>query len=169
MIKTFEKGKKVKDKRQEYIHYGHKEFDKKLFKPIKEFEMFIKPKGGLWASRADSKNGWKEWCKENDFCLDKYSDDNYFKFYLKEGTKVLLITNSSQLIKLPHINVKEKYGFNYDLFDVIDFEKLAEEYDAMEVLISQDCMLYWDLYGWDCDSLLVFNKDCIESISEEKL
>lgn len=51
---------------------------------------------------------------------------------------------------------------NYNL----DFEKLKEDYDAIEVLISKDSRLYWSLYSWDCDSLLVLNKDIIELENE---
>lgn len=55
-------------------------------------------------------------------------------------------------------------------FVVLDFEKLAKEYDGIEVLMSEEDKLdleigkglYWELYGWDCDSLLVFNKDIVE-------
>ena len=49
-------------------------------------------------------------------------------------------------------------------------EELAKEYDGIEVLMSEEDNLdlaigeglYWELYGWDCDSLLVFNKDIVE-------
>lgn len=169
MIKTIEKGLKVETKRQEYIHYGHKEFINELFEPIRERALFVKPYGGLWASRSDSTDSWKKWCESNEFHLSKYFDDNYFKFYLKQGTKLLVIDNHKQLNDLPHIDVKSEFGFELSAFQILDFQKIAEEYDAMEVLISKDHQLYWDLYGWDCDSLLVFNKDCIESISKEKL
>ena len=169
MIKTIEKVLKVETKRQEYIHYGHKEFINELFEPIRERALFVKPYGGLWASRSDSTDSWKKWCESNEFHLSKYSDDNYFKFYLKQGTRLLIIDHHEQLNDLPHIEIKKKYGIEMKELCFIDFQKLAKEYDAMEVLISKDYQLYWDLYGWDCDSLLVFNKDCIESISKEKL
>lgn len=55
-------------------------------------------------------------------------------------------------------------------FVMLDFEELAKEYDGIEVLMSEEDNLdlaigeglYWELYGWDCDSLLVFNKDIVE-------
>lgn len=169
MIKTIKKGLKVETKRQEYIHYGHKKFIDELFEPIRERALFVKPYGGLWASRSDSTDSWKKWCENNEFHLSKYSDDNYFKFYLKQGTRILVIDDHKKLKDLPHIKIKERFGFEFDELHFLDFQKLAKEYDAMEVLISKDHRLYWDLYGWDCDSLLVFNKDCIESISKEKI
>jgi len=46
----------------------------------------------------------------------------------------------------------------------LDFNKLKEEYDAIEVFISSDSRLYRALYGWDCDSILIMNKDVIEYV-----
>jgi len=46
----------------------------------------------------------------------------------------------------------------------LDFEKIKESYDAIELLISKDQRLYYKLYGWDCDCILVLNKDAIEEV-----
>ena len=51
----------------------------------------------------------------------------------------------------------------------LDFELLTYEYDAIELHLSEDnsrgdfmeC-LYWVLYGWDCDSILIMNPDVVE-------
>ena len=46
-----------------------------------------------------------------------------------------------------------------------DFEKmLADGWDAIEFRLSEDSELYWALYGWDCDSILVMNPDVVEEI-----
>lgn len=139
-----------------YIHYGHKAFNEKLFMEIKNYG-FAKPKGGLWASAINAKFGWKDWCKDEHF--RDCTKDNSFKFKLKDGTRVLKIDNAEMLKTLPVIELP--YNFSWI---TLDFEKLKEEYDVIEVLISEDHQLYWDLYGWDCDSLLVMNKDVIEVI-----
>jgi hypothetical protein len=51
---------------------------------------------------------------------------------------------------------------------ILDFEKLlADGIDAIQVNISDDTAtnlndsLYHALYGWDCDSILVMNKEVI--------
>ena len=80
---------------------------------------------------------------------------------MKEGSKVLTIDNAKMLSGLPQQESIYKF-----LSVFLDFEKIKEEYDAIEVLISSDHQLYYDLYGWDCDSLLVLNKECIEEIYE---
>ncbi|MFR3519297.1 MAG: hypothetical protein ACLTT4_12785 [Coprobacillus cateniformis] len=47
---------------------------------------------------------------------------------------------------------------------MLDFEELKRQYDAIEVNISNDYGLYWKLYGWDCDSILVMNSDVVVEI-----
>ena len=48
----------------------------------------------------------------------------------------------------------------------LDFEKLSKEYDAIEVNISECRDLYYSLYGWDCDSIVIMNPDIIEEIKQ---
>ena len=145
-----------------YIHYGDNEFDKNKFAEIKNKQFWVKPKGGLWASRLNGINSWKRWCIAEEFCLEKL--EKYFKFKLKENTRFLQIESSNQLKYLPRVKspIPQLEGTGIYL----DFEKIKEDFDAIEVLISKDNQLYWDLYGWDCDSLLVLNKDVIEIIKE---
>ena len=140
-----------------YIHYGHKSFDNKLFDEIKNERAWVKPIGGLWASNINAKYGWRDWCEEQRF--RECSIDNSFKFKLKEDSRILKIDNSDILKKLPIVNAPFRTSWIN-----LDFEKIKEEYDTIEVLISEDERLYWDLYGWDCDSLLVLNKEVIEQI-----
>ena len=139
-----------------YIHYGHKEFDISKFKQVENQLGMPKPTGGLWASSVDAEYGWKEWHSDNDIGA-KF--DEYFEFSLKEDAKVLTITNISQLENLPQI----KNPLSFSLWVYLDFEKLAEKYDAIEVVISKDNRLYQQLYTWDCDSILIINPDVIET------
>ena len=48
---------------QIYIHYGATEFDPEKGFPIENNKGWIKPKGGLWASRINATRGWKDWCE----------------------------------------------------------------------------------------------------------
>ena len=132
-----------------YIHYGSSEFDINRFEKIKNAKLYFKPSGGLWGSRVDITTGWKEWCRSTKY---KCNLKKHFIFSLKEDAKVLTINNNEQLKNLP----KRK-----DILDGLDFEVLSKEYDAIEVFISEDRDLYFSLYGWDCDSIIVMNLDKI--------
>jgi hypothetical protein len=142
-----------------YIHYGHDKFDKNLFKEIKNREIFVKPSGGLWASSNYYEISWKKWCINEGFKTDSLK--LFFEFKLSENSKILIIDNADKLYKLPKIKMTNSPILgSYNVY--LDFEKLKKDYDAIEVFISKDFdRLYWDLYGWDCDSILIMNKDII--------
>lgn len=140
----------------EYIHYGHKKFDIDKFVKITNREEFTKPNGGLWASRVDAEYGWKDWCLSNEYGTEDLKES--FTFSLKEDAKILTITNCDQLDKLPR---NEKCTIMCRSWACLDFERLSKEYDAIEVLISEDGQLYYKIYGWDCDSILIMNPEII--------
>ena len=142
-----------------YIHYGHNNFDMTKFDKIANIPAFTKPFGGLWGSRVNAEYGWKTYCEDLGW-NDKL--EKYFIFSLKDEAKVLIIDNCRLLFNLPKQEGKRLIG----LYTVLNFEELAKEYDAVEVLISEDGLLYTELNGWDCDSILVFNPDVI--IEEKK-
>lgn len=151
---------------KKYIHYGHSEFNRDLFCEIKNREQFVKPSGGLWASPADAELGWKDWCTSEDFHTNRLLDS--FTFELSENSKILHIRSIRDLKSLPR---QENLPFEPP-WVCLDFEKLlADGWDAIELHLSEEdrsCCpdwhdgLYYQLYGWDCDSILIMNPDVIE-------
>jgi len=140
-----------------FIHYGHKNFIDNLWAEIKNVN-FVKPHGGLWASRIDAKYGWKEWCNDSQF--RKCNIKNSFCFKLKKDARLLTINSIEELKQYP----KDKKCLDISPYYSLDFEELKKSYDAIEVNISNDKRLYWDLYGWDCDSILILNKKILQII-----
>ena len=140
-----------------YIHYGHRKFDKSVFNKIKNVDCSTKPKGGLWASDVNAERGWKEWCDAEEF--RDCNKENSFSFVLADNAKVLYIDSVDDLKVLPKVD--DKFGMNFSSWYLLDFEKLAETYDAVEVSISNDFDLYYQLYGWDCDSIVIMNPNVI--------
>lgn len=143
-----------------YIHYGHKCFDRSLFRPVKNtMDIFKKPKGGFWASAIDAEFGWKDWCDDQNF--RKCDEENSFRFKLKDGAKVLHINKED--MELPCITREDPTS--HHLFIFPDWEQMVKDgWDAVEVHISECRALYEHLYGWDCDSILVLNPDVVEAI-----
>ncbi len=74
-----------------------------------------------------------------------------------------------QLDDLPKIETEFSHSSRWI---TLDFEELSKSYDGIELHLSEEETedifngLYWKLYGWDCDSILIFNKDII--VLEEK-
>lgn len=150
---------------QIYIHYGSTSFDPAKGFPIQNRDYWVKPKGGLWASRIDASYGWKAWCERKEFC--ECDPSNAFRFIIKNGYEIYTISTIKQLHALLQINSSRRY-FNL-LGYCIDFEAcLKLGIDAIELCwygdeykdIS-DGDLYNELYGWDCDSILVLNPNAI--------
>lgn len=148
-----------------YIHYGHDKFDIDLFNPIKNRFMFPKPNGGFWACKKNYDYPWSKWCEDANYIYDNQFLS--FEFDLIKDAKILTINKHKQLKKLPknketiamekNIHIfKSEFNIRY-----LDFEKLSLKYDAIEVLISKDRDLYFSLYGWDCDSILIMNPKII--------
>lgn len=152
-----------------YRHYGNAKFEINKFNNIKN-QNFNKPLGGLYASPLkDVDISWKEWCEREKFRLDKLN--KYFDFRLRDNAKVLTLKTKDDLVKLPRLKISYEvnetvHKYNFD----IDFEKIAEEFDAIMVCMYRSPIenfrdsLYWQLYGWDCDTLLVCNPNIIDLI-----
>ena len=146
-----------------YVHYGSDHFDPDKFTPIKSVSFSNKPIGGLWASPCDSENSWY------DFSLGFNADrlDKWFTFTLKDDAKVLTIKTEQDLYELADAGFCV-YSLNGERNHwrafYPDFNKLCiAGYDAIEVYMTDT--IYWNLYGWDVDSLLVLNPNCVKADS----
>ncbi len=157
-----------------YIHYGSDHFHPELFMPIRNSSYFStkpEPGTGLWASRENDENGWKAWCRINHFQTEAL--DQYFRFELI-GAKILTLTDTRQLVDLPLLSpwqpkelpevdegslptMEQLKSWFMPNLCYIDFERLAKEYDAVEL---RNSALFSDaLYMWDCDSVLVLRSE----------
>lgn len=141
-------------------------FDISKFEPIKNDPGFCKPRGGLWSSPVCSDRGWRWFCEGEDFEVDRINSSE-FKFRLKDGSKVYMIDSIPDLLNIPYkINSRARiYG------KLIDFEKMATEYDAIYLTSNgewatrySDYEYGMSLYGWDCECLLVLRPENIEVI-----
>jgi len=147
-----------------YIHYGASKYDPNKFNPIRSNPVLLKPDGGLWASPIGAKLGWKDWYEGNDFRVERLEDS--FQFTLSSNANIINLYSADQLHNLP--KAKQEFMPILNSWVYLDFEKLKDDgVDAVQVNISDDITeerkegLYWKLYGWDCDSILVLNKEVI--------
>lgn len=158
-----------------YIYYGSDHFYPEFFIPVRNGDWRPKPADGtgLWASRVDDEFGWEAWCRENHFNLDSLR--SFFRFQFPEAS-ILTLEDPAQLITLPKLHpwkpkkplevaegelptmeqLKEWFVPNWCY---LDFEKLAEEYDAIELRNS----------GAFTDSLFTWDCHCIFEMKAEKV
>ena len=151
-----------------YLTLGKKAITKESWDDIKN-EVFVKPFGGLWAScyieKGEFKSQWHE------FAVKGLSSKDYnygVVFNLKENAKIYIIDTYDDFANLLKDN-KESTEldelFKSLKFSFLDFEKLATTYDAIFLTSKGEretrSMTRANLYGWDVESLLVLNFDCI--------
>lgn len=143
-------------------HYGHNQFDPSKFVKI-ENSGWIKPIGGLWTSPINSEFGWVDFYDEQE-CAGLDMDINkYFDIHIKVDN-MLVINSYDDLNILPWM--KSEIG------NAIDFEALAKVYDAFHLTLNgmRDCInghipgIDRTIWGWDCETILIMNKHCVEEI-----
>lgn len=148
---------------KKYIHYGSDKFDINKFNSIKN-RSFIKPEGGLWSSPVNAPNySWYDWCLDNDFYTEQLKKS--FIFTIKPTSKIITIDTNDK--RKAFTNNKDLYYSDRSgVFENINFQHLVElGYDGLEIFIFSE-EVYFSFYGWDVDSLLVFNPDIIIPIEE---
>jgi len=151
-----------------FIHYGSKKFDITKFEDIKNQPFFVKPTGGLWGSPVNSEFGWKHWCEGSNF--SECNEDNSFQFILDETANILEINSVKDLDNLPRVKSPIP-GLKINSVVCLDYERiLASGVDAIVLNMSKNTdrigdSLYFALYGWDCDSILVMNKNIVKQCS----
>lgn len=130
--------------------------------------MTNKPLFGLWASPVDSEWGWRNFCMDGGWNLERLT--NKFLFRLSPDAKIYVVNDVEDLdaISAP--------GWDYFGYDTIDFRGLLDEgFDG--IYITRDAVYIHDnaetkLKGldlWDVESICVFNKDVIIPIDDESL
>lgn len=145
-----------------FLTIGIKSIDKDKFIEPKN-NNFVKPTGGLWASPYTPGNmcisPWYEWCS---YEMPHWIENHGVVFELKDNAKVLVINSKEDLKK-----TFEKYKYDSDIaiFQILDFEKIAQDYDCIYLTARGEMVTRFShdytLYGWDVESLLVLNIDCV--------
>jgi hypothetical protein len=149
----------------EVYHYSQlKDF---IIFPIKiknSTDNWCKPIGGLWCSPIGSNFGWED-CDAGEQFLQK----GMTKAELKLEGEFIIINTAEDLDKLPWNKLYEDSDIEF-----IDFEKIVREgVDAIyltEEGLRQTRLPYRigygfkfrNLYGWDCESVLILNERCIK-------
>lgn len=146
-------------------------FDPTKFRAIENSSYFCKPHGGLWSSPLDSEWGWRQWVESEmpEWMEEKYGKSRFI-FTLKPGSKIYTIDSIFDLLSVPY---KIKGSLLSSCFgDLIDFEEMAKEYDAILLTENGQAETRYSeyefgmsLYGWDCESLLVLRPDNVEEES----
>ena len=123
---------------------------------IEEGELPIKPKGGIWASPLKARFGWKHWCD-----VEKFGDisSQYPIIMDLDTTNFIVIDRGSDLDKLSWYKI-------FEVLEAIDFKELVNQgidgiYLTRRGEAETRFAFHRNLYGWDCESVLILNERCI--------
>ena len=144
------------------VHYGASEYSSEKFRPISDIPFMNKPSGGLWTSPLNSDWGWKDWCKAEDF-------GNLSQSFLVDFEGSLLkIDGYDDMLKLPWI---ENRGIHF-----VSFQALCAGgfyFDAIHLTVRGEQKTRFtfpkNLYGWDCECVLVINPDSIRAVENAQM
>lgn len=164
----------------EFITYGFfVDLDK--IRPIerKNNRLYLnKPNSGLWASPVDSRYGWKDWCSQECFRTNDFGV--YTKWKLKPGTKILVINTIKDFLSaMDKYRTREEGDLSYFPRYYLDFYRIMKDgYSGVYLteLGSRVCHYgiryegnYTDLNAWDCESIVVWDKDKIKIIEKGRI
>ena len=148
-----------------FVHYGSTEFDIDVFERAYTRSFDVKPESGFWASPKDSENDWDSWCKREQF--HKNHPNIRCEFTIEPGAKVMHVSTLDDILfllqnyptqlqsgVLPWGNYMEA-GLPHLM---IDYEAMSKDFDGL----SYDHAALGNILGpWDCDSICIFNPECM--------
>lgn len=155
-----------------YLTLGITNINKQYWQDIRN-RTFVKPFGGLWASPYIEQGKYKsQW---HEFTSEEFHDKSYnygVIFNLKHNANIYVINSYedfSNLLKDNKLSTEFDTLFSSDRFSFLDFEKLSHIYDAILLTAKGEIETRYcmgaNLYGWDVESLLILNFDCIDEQS----
>ena len=136
------------------ITYGKgNSFSVRKFVPVSNYH--FKPKGGLWASPVKSSFGWKDWCKAEGF------GDLSSHFVFQFSGNVLKIDSLKDALEMPWCSFIDIPSLEYPDYDGMVHLGI----DAIHITAKGERETRFifpkNLYGWDCESVLVMNPNGI--------
>lgn len=159
-----------------YIHYGDSigwEFENKVLIMNKLRDKSLNSSTGLdnkpatgvfWASPKHSESNWKKWCEENNFDPAEINGGKgHREGYWDKSVEFRIMKNTLATIdsQESYEYFRSRFGIGLEKFQqslYLDFDKLRlAGYAGVEVSISKFPKLYYYLYGWDCDSVAIWN------------
>ena len=131
-------------------------------------EVGLKP-SGLWGSPIHDEDNTSDWGRfvESDYWEMIDTLKEHFLFRLKPNAKIFVVDTQESVRKLPW-----KWDVGWGEY-YVDWPKVEKMYDG--VYLADDHELWLNkkdkeptFYGWDCDSICVFNPNAIEQIEESE-
>lgn len=116
---------------------------------------------GLWVSVEGNGDGWADWCRAEEFGLDRLTHAH--EVTLAPSARILRITTPEGIDALT-----AEYGTGRYAGVEVDWPRIAQEYQGILISpyqwsrrLADGCSWY---YGWDCASGCIWDLTAIESV-----
>lgn len=149
-----------------------KELFRQVLRPLNTYG--LKPSGGFWASPHISNSftisKWFTYLTRNATSIARYKDlNNSVIFSLKEDSKILTINSVEQVMELclKYPSYHQILGYHNEITEsrqTFDYEQLSKDYDGIYIDYDyfQNQFKTEIFDSFSCNSLLLFNLDCIQ-------
>lgn len=143
------------------ICYGRSVFEPKKFTPMRAGQRWIKPIGGLWSSPVAGGYSWADWCRDETFNVDALALNFAFTF----RGRALVIDGPEDVALMPHSYLTDdlyvlEIHWDDPFFSAIDGIHLTANGERTTRFHQK-----YSLYGWDCETVLVFNQGAIKCLT----
>ena len=140
-----------------YIARGTNTFDINKFMRVRNDDNLRKPLGGFWACRKSS-DDWLKWCKAEEY-MSSESLRKSIDFTLISNSKIYTIDTVEDLAQLiKKYPMKKGFPSMFSKifpYHTVNWELMSRDYDGVELV--NEPLLHWELYGWDINSIVIFN------------
>lgn len=146
-----------------FHHYSAEPFTFDPERPYAQQAERDKPVG-LWLSVDDNDEGWKDWCKGNDYGEEGLA--HRAEVTLRQKANIRYLTHAGALDEFTALFGVLVYGSAY-----IDWRRVTSLYDGIVIapyiwerrLVRRT---FW-YYSWDCASGCIWNLKAIEVVRQE--
>ena len=163
-------------KNNKYIMIGTpiitKDLFRKVLRPLNTYG--LKPNGGFWASNHLFNDylisPWFTYLTKDATSIARYKNlNNSVLFSLKENSKILTIDDVNQVMELckKYPSYHHILGYHQEVTDSnrsFDYERLSQDYDGIYINFKyfQNQFQTNIFDSFSCNSILLFNLDCIK-------
>ncbi|MEG1482570.1 MAG: hypothetical protein RSC42_09175 [Clostridium sp.] len=160
--------KTLDDENKVFIHFGTDRLITVKAQNVNHNGSLYKPCGAFWSStytpNEEFRSEWECFCSYN--CLSEKTFEKYVLFKLEKNARILLINSKRDFRMVAKIFPLESEQ-DFETLHFLDYNKISEHYDGIYLSKEGQAQTYFELYGWDMESLALFNLDVIRIIDHK--
>lgn len=140
------------------LFYHELKPNNELMLPIKN-RLHSKALGGMWTSTLNNEGSdWIKWCLLEGYDLKP----NKRSWILRPSGGNLLLINSLDDFE----RLYKTFSYSINTFQMLNYERMAQEYDGIHLTKKGLINTYSKLWGWDCESTHWF-RWCFNNLREK--